>query len=570
MLDEPTALDHREWPMAACAAERRRSAKTARLRRRRRRLVVVLFAAAVLVSLVLAAAAYAMPEPYARACLADVGGRSIGRAAATVAKEDNASTWRSKSDDAAASWRLGRAYASSTVIDERIESIAAVTLYGVSLLDGRVRAARLDLLASATATRGVAHGEAQGSHVSGLSVDGKSVSMADLPLAIDGLGTLSALTVTTREAGDGVETQLTGLVLSLSGDWHDLPAGAEVVAGELSVGADSDAARRLIPAPKPSAESPEKPTPTPSATGGSHPEPKHPTESAEKPKPKPADPSGPGGAGAGSAGGGSGGASGASTSGYSPGPMPAPKPVDTTRLLHFPGAVFPVKGKYWYGDDFGVLRSPGNPHTGNDIFALRGTPLVAVQDGTIEELRWRSLGGNSLHLLNDRGDYFYYAHLDHYAVGIRNGTRVSAGEVIGFIGNTGNARTTAPHCHFEIHPGSGDAVDPFPYLEEWRGAKVMKLVPTDDGTAPDGAHPGREAAQASAQSNDRHASFALPAILNARRDEPTPGSGGMLPLAASFGAGGALVTALVRRRRLDWSLLLPLLDTRQTSPPSDA
>ena len=98
--------------------------------------------------------------------------------------------------------------------------------------------------------------------------------------------------------------------------------------------------------------------------------------------------------------------------------MPAAQAVNAGQLLHFPGAVFPIKGKYWYSDDFGVVTSSGEHHTGIDIFATRRTPLVAVQNGTIEELRWRSLGGNSLHLVNGRGDYCYYAHLDHYAAGI--------------------------------------------------------------------------------------------------------------------------------------------------------
>ena len=103
--------------------------------------------------------------------------------------------------------------------------------------------------------------------------------------------------------------------------------------------------------------------------------------------------------------------------------MPAPKPV-TTKLVHFPGAVFPVKGKYWYSDDFGVIMATdGRPHRRRHIRAQTHAARRGADD-TIEELRWRTLGGNSLHLVNDNGDYFYYAHLDHYALGISNGVRV--------------------------------------------------------------------------------------------------------------------------------------------------
>ena len=78
--------------------------------------------------------------------------------------------------------------------------------------------------------------------------------------------------------------------------------------------------------------------------------------------------------------------------------------------------------------------------------------MVAVQAGTVNELRYRSLGGNSFHLTNDLGDYFYYAHLLRYAAGIENGSVVEAGQVLGYVGNTGNAITTPPHLHFEIIP----------------------------------------------------------------------------------------------------------------------
>ncbi len=549
MLEERLSLGHIEWRLAATAEARRRAAEAARTRRRQRWLVAGAFIAAVIVMLILAVSAYAMPEPYSRASLADVDGRLVGSAAVTVTREDNATVAKTASDAVVVSWRRGRAYADSTVMDDRLESIAAATLDDVSLFGGRITAARVDLLASASATRTALASGTEESSIDGLAVDGRPVALEDLPLTIDGLGTLSALADDTRHAGHAVETRLSGLRVELSADWNDLPAGADIVVGELAVSADTGVARDLLPVAKPSAA----PTTIPKAK---------PTTSTGDAA------AGAGGTAGGSGGssgsGGSGGSSGTSTAGgsagsYDPSPMPTPGPVDAKGLLRFTGAVFPVKGKYWYSDDFGVLMASGEHHTGIDIFALKRTPLVAVQNGTIEELRWRSLGGNSLHLVNEEGDYFYYAHLDHYGAGITNGTRVTAGQVIGYVGNTGNARTTAPHCHFEVHPGGGGPVSPFPYLEEWRGAKPIKLAPAGAASSPE-ASPSGVATLSPEQRAGRDPSLALGSSVQRTRDARRSGADGqMTPLAASLGVGGGLITALVvRRRRPGPAEFLPL------------
>lgn len=83
------------------------------------------------------------------------------------------------------------------------------------------------------------------------------------------------------------------------------------------------------------------------------------------------------------------------------------------------------------------------------MFAARGTPVVAPVAGTVEH-RSNSLGGLSFHLWGDDGAYYYGAHLDAY--GPIEGW-VDAGTVVGYVGDTGNARKTSPHLHFEIHPG---------------------------------------------------------------------------------------------------------------------
>jgi hypothetical protein len=104
-------------------------------------------------------------------------------------------------------------------------------------------------------------------------------------------------------------------------------------------------------------------------------------------------------------------------------------------------------------------------HLGNDIFAARGTPVVAPVDGTISYSFTDSTGGNVVYVVDGCGWWYYHAHLDSVAGGLYIGQRVAAGTQIGVVGNTGSAASTSPHLHFSMYPGTySQGIDPFPYL----------------------------------------------------------------------------------------------------------
>jgi murein DD-endopeptidase MepM/ murein hydrolase activator NlpD len=103
-------------------------------------------------------------------------------------------------------------------------------------------------------------------------------------------------------------------------------------------------------------------------------------------------------------------------------------------------------------------------HEGTDIFAPSGTPLLAVERGVVSRMGNAVLGGITLWLKGESGTSYYYAHLSAYAPGITAGMVVEPGTVLGFVGNTGNAATTPSHLHFEVHPGDGPPINPYPLL----------------------------------------------------------------------------------------------------------
>ncbi|MEO7306347.1 MAG: M23 family metallopeptidase [Ferruginibacter sp.] len=126
--------------------------------------------------------------------------------------------------------------------------------------------------------------------------------------------------------------------------------------------------------------------------------------------------------------------------------------------------VYPVSGKTSkVGGFFGDYRNGGRSHKGMDIYAKKGTPVVAVCDGTITSTKTEILGGKTIRLRGAGKTWTaYYAHLDKLGVSV--GQRVKKGETIGTIGNTGNAKHKPSHLHFGIY-GGGRAVNPMPYVK---------------------------------------------------------------------------------------------------------
>ena len=133
---------------------------------------------------------------------------------------------------------------------------------------------------------------------------------------------------------------------------------------------------------------------------------------------------------------------------------------DAPRIIASGDWVCPVQGGSSFTDTFGAPRGNGRTHKGIDMFAPIGTPLVAVVSGSVF-FQSDTLGGLAAYVQGNDGNTYYYAHLNDYVGGARS---VSAGELIGHIGNSGDASDAPPQLHFEIRPGgpNGIAIDPYP------------------------------------------------------------------------------------------------------------
>jgi murein DD-endopeptidase MepM/ murein hydrolase activator NlpD/SH3-like domain-containing protein len=144
-----------------------------------------------------------------------------------------------------------------------------------------------------------------------------------------------------------------------------------------------------------------------------------------------------------------------------------------------PSLAFPVSGRDSRAvkSFFGAERDAGaRQHHGVDIFAPRGTPVLAAARGVVRSISPNNLGGNVVWLSDsDRGQTLYYAHLDRHNV--IAGQRVEVGDTLGFVGNTGNARTTPPHLHFGVYRRGEGPIDPYPFI--YRSAAVPAKITAD-------------------------------------------------------------------------------------------
>ena len=422
----------------------------------RRRRFVALVAIVVGVTAVLLASgalrAGAATPPGAGATLATIAGSTIGDVfdQPSVTADDATVNDDLSSHDLA--FEDGLATVRSTLVGTALSSESDVSLSHVSLLGGAVTAESIELVATADAGASSSDAGADTSYVTGLAVDGRPVTAEDqsAPISVPDVGTLTVLTAAIDASAPSPSATITGLTLALDQQVGDLPAGSVVTVGRAVASADAAAARQLQKIAARTTGPTPLPAPRPTPTKKPRAKPKHAKHGAA----------------------GSGGSSTGSSSGGGPvAAMPAPSPPTKAILDRFPGAVFPVRGVVEYTDTFGAFRAdmPNHRHEGNDIFAKQGTPIVAVLAGTIR-YSTTGIGGNNAHLTDAAGDYFYYAHMVRFAAGIHSGDQVAKGQVIGYVGETGDAAGTSPHCHFEIHPDGGKAVDPYPYLEAWRAA----------------------------------------------------------------------------------------------------
>ena len=318
----------------------------------------------------------------------------------------------------------------SSTSGSRPASEAAAALTVVSLFGGEIVADAITGNARALVNGASASGEPGLSVIDGLTILGKQIAPA--PNERVALGTWGTATVLAEKSvaghgpSSGFDEAVTALDVVLTAAHGGLPAGSEIAIGHAEAWA----------------------RPTGSATGVAAPS-----------------------------------AIPTITIATAPGPAKTvSKPPTLTPKLGERGYVFPVYGSVAFGDTFGADRPDvsGGWHHGDDIFAPLDTPLVAVAHGVVFSVGWEKVGGRRLWLRDDVGNEFYYAHLSAYSPLAVNGAIVNAGDVLGFVGDTGDAEGTPYHLHFEVHPagllqrGYDGAVDPTKYLDAWRHVQDLR------------------------------------------------------------------------------------------------
>lgn len=162
-----------------------------------------------------------------------------------------------------------------------------------------------------------------------------------------------------------------------------------------------------------------------------------------------------------------------------------PATTTTTVPVKISIAQFPVQGPCWFTNTWGAPRSGGRSHEGVDIIARSGLNVYAVDDGMLTKQYVDTpgaLAGNGWRLQRADGTYFFYGHFSAFADGLAVGSKVKAGQIIGYVGMTGNAGS--PHLHFEVHPLGGGAVDPTAVVRAVDGCGTSTVPAQPGGTTP--------------------------------------------------------------------------------------
>jgi murein DD-endopeptidase MepM/ murein hydrolase activator NlpD len=143
------------------------------------------------------------------------------------------------------------------------------------------------------------------------------------------------------------------------------------------------------------------------------------------------------------------------------------------RTLPMPVLGVPAKA---LRDTWGAPRDGGRAHQGIDVFAPRGTPVVSTTRGLVLRVGQNRLGGNVVWIFGPGGQRHYYAHLDRFA-NLQPGDLVMPGDIVGYVGNSGNARGTPPHLHYGVYKSGVGAINPFPLLQQARSVLPRQVTP---------------------------------------------------------------------------------------------
>jgi murein DD-endopeptidase MepM/ murein hydrolase activator NlpD len=330
----------------------------------------------------------------------------------------------------------GSANASASAVSgPAANASASAEVNDLSLFGGEIAAKSVVAQAHAEARAGAAKGDIAGSAVTelvalGQPVTGNAVQLADWGSLTTVAGGASGSPAT------GYRGSVTALEIRLTAAHGGLPAGTTILVGYAEVAAQAAPSEPSVRVPRP-----------PKVKAG---------KNSKAPEPTPGFP-------------------------------PIRQPPAVTPKLTAGGYVFPVYGPSSFVDTFGAPRGDVSSgwHHGDDIFAPLGAPLLAVASGTLFSVGWNEVGGNRLWLRDGQGNLFYYAHLSAFSPLAVNGNKVNAGDVVGFVGNTGDAQGTPFHLHFEIHPVGllgldyDGVVNPTSYLLAWKHLQDVSFAGGD-------------------------------------------------------------------------------------------